>query len=236
MSTVALQGIGFVAAAQFAPIGCERFFHATVATAGAMFLKLPAVWVIANGCFPLLASDSFDPTAAAIAVLLLLAVFLPTLWTRIPFYPTEAAAYTAIAGILEQEEFHVFYDLGSGFGHLLFWLAPRFPNIVFVGYEVSPLAYLISRLRSVYHPNVRIYFKSFWSCALDKPAVVYAFLSPEPMARLEEKIRAELPRESIFISNSFPLPRSEAVQELQSGEQILYVYTQRRYNVKMAHK
>lgn len=83
VSTVALQGIGFVAAAQFAPIGCERFFHATVAAAGAIFLKLPAVWVIANGCFPLLASDSFDPTAAAIAVLLLLAVFLPTLWTQI---------------------------------------------------------------------------------------------------------------------------------------------------------
>ena len=41
------------------------------------------------------------------------------------------------------------------------------------------------------------------------PMSFYAFLSPAPMARLSEKLKAEMKPGSCFISNSFAVPGGE---------------------------
>ena len=45
-----------------------------------------------------------------------------------------------------------------------------------------------------------------WEVGLAEFGVVYCFLSPEPMAELWRKARAELRPGALFISNSFAVP------------------------------
>ena len=56
---------------------------------------------------------------------------------------------------------------------------------------------------------------------------MYAFLSPEPMPKLWEKIVNEMPSGSVFISNSFAVPNvtPDDIWQLPDARQtILYLY------------
>jgi hypothetical protein len=57
--------------------------------------------------------------------------------------------------------------------------------------------------------------------------LVYAFLSPVPMAAVWRKARAELRPGSLLVSNSFPLPEREPDALIEVGDRrrtVLYVY------------
>ena len=57
--------------------------------------------------------------------------------------------------------------------------------------------------------------------------VVYAFLSPEPMPRLWEKVKDEMLPGSIFVSNSFAVPNIEPSEIWELSDErktVLYIY------------
>ncbi|MBX7137348.1 MAG: class I SAM-dependent methyltransferase [Oligoflexia bacterium] len=145
---------------------------------------------------------------AAWAVLL----YLPTLWTGVPYYPTSAPMYELVAEQIGGRKNFRFIDLGCGFGGLLVFLAQRFPEAHFWGVEISPLAYLLSRIRKSRFgcPNVQIDFQDFWKLDLSKFDVVYAFLAPGPMPELWKKVQKELQPGSVFLTNSFEVEATPA--------------------------
>ena len=142
-----------------------------------------------------------------IALVGLLLVFGGGLWTRVPLYNSSHAAWSALLELLPAEDGYEMVDLGAGLGGPLTFLARRCPGVRFTGIEASPVIWLLAwlRARSV-RANCQMRFGSLWKLPLRDYRVVYAFLSPAPMAELWAKARREMKPGSILISNTFSIP------------------------------
>ena len=171
-------------------------------------LRLPSWWQAINLLFSplvLLALGSgIDPRWFLLGFILLAATSLGSLRTRVPLYLSSRRA-------LEEVELRVptrpgirIIDLGCGWGGLLAGLSEKRNDIQLDGVEMAPLNWLVSRLRLAGKAKVRL--GSLWNENLAEYDVVYAYLSPAPMARLWEKVRQEMRPGSVFISNSFAVP------------------------------
>ncbi len=66
-----------------------------------------------------------------------------------------------------------------------------------------------------------------WAIKLGEYDVIYAYLSPEPMAKLLDKLRSEMRPDALFISNSFALPEIKPTQQHDLNDfsrSRLYIY------------
>jgi hypothetical protein len=228
------QLIGYAAVLLAPPLSAflAALLHASVTFLILSLLRIPIPWRVMNVLLPavllLVAYDEvwdamrwIVPLVAGTYVL----TYLPTFWTRVPFFPTDPAVYRSILEELPRGPFTII-DLGCGFATGLCHLASARRDGTFIGVEISPVPLLVAKARALRHPNVTIEAGSFWNRSLAPYDVVYAFLSPEPMPALEEKAMREMKPGALLIANSFPCPR-RADKEVVTGarrQQSLYVY------------
>lgn len=137
--------------------------------------------------------------------LLLLLVFWRIDTSRIPLYLTNRTSRDAVLSLLPAAPCRVI-DLGCGDGALLRHLAHARPDCTFVGFEHAPLTWAWAWLSARGLANLDIRRGDFWIHPLADYDLVYAFLSPAPMARLWAKARAEMSPGARLVSNSFPVP------------------------------
>ena len=85
------------------------------------------------------------------------------------------------------------------------------PESRVIGVETAPLSFLASwlRINGQGRANARVLYQSMWQADVSDADIVYAFLSPAPMAKLYEKLKTEMKPGSLFISNSFAVPERE---------------------------
>lgn len=105
-------------------------------------------------------------------------------------------------------------DLGSGDGTLCIEAAKRGANAV--GIEINPFLVRISRWRAKragVAGQVNVIKKNFWNCPLTDIDVVFLYLWPETLERLEKKLREELKPGSRIISNNFPIKNWAPIAE-----------------------
>ena len=175
----------------------------------AIFLGLPRWWWLISLLFAPLAwlAQHLDmpPWVWLAAFVSMLLVFWRTDASRVPLYMTNRRSAASIAALLPAGPGR-FMDLGCGDGHLLRRLARMRPDWQFVGVEHAPLTLLWAKVLGMGLPNLSIHYGSIWSQDLRGYALVYAFLSPVPMARLWEKAVAELAPGARLVSNSFSVP------------------------------
>jgi hypothetical protein len=165
-------------------------------------IRLPSPWMTINLFFLLLIHLSIHLLAGEtgssgtvlnyipVAILIFSIFFIQTFWTGVPYYPTNSKIYEHIQNEIihwDKNKFH-FVDLGCGFGGLLLFLSRKFPQSSFTGYEVSPVAYCIAKLRTWYSANTTVRYENFWKISLEQYSVIYAFLSPIVTQKLEEKL------------------------------------------------
>jgi len=147
---------------------------------------------------------------------------------RVPLFFTSKAACERLLDILPPDRPLHFVDLGCGFGAVLSTVARERPTRQCVGLETAWLPYLISRLRGALSPNpVRVVRRDLWAYDLSDADVVYAYLSPVPMARLWRKVVAEMRPGAVFISNSFEVPGVRACSRIAIDDatgSVLHVY------------
>jgi SAM-dependent methyltransferase len=148
--------------------------------------------------------------------LLLLLVYWNAGGDRVPLYLSSRATWEAVDELLPTGPF-AFVDLGCGLGGLLAYLAGRRPEGRFCGVESAPLPFLASWLRLRGRPNCRVRRADLWQVKLAEFSGVACFLSPEPMAELWLKARAELRPGALFISNSFAVPGVAPDQTIEAG-------------------
>jgi hypothetical protein len=144
------------------------------------------------------------PWVYLLCFLALLVIYWNAAGERVPLYLSNTKTCSAINGLVPDHA-KTFIDLGCGVGGVLLHLSRQRPDLAATGLETAPIPYLISKLRSKL-PGSRsldIRFASIWDENLGEYDAVYAFLSPEPMARLYRKVVAEMRPGSVFISNSF---------------------------------
>ena len=168
--------------------------------------NLPMWWRLINllfvPCLWLAQGASIDPGWYLAAFALLALTSLGAVRTRVPLYLSSHQAALELAQRLPPNA--RFMDLGCGLGGPLARLARLRPDIRLSGVEAAPLNWLIARLRLGKRATIRL--GSLWDADLSRCNAAYAYLSPAPMARLWDKVRAEMKPGSLFISNSFSIP------------------------------
>jgi hypothetical protein len=206
-----------------------------LAAMAAWFFHADRWWVLIHAVFPWAVYAALQiqisPLWYLVAFLFLLLVYYPVARSRVPLYLTHATAFEIIEEKIRAEakgrsSIQVM-DFGSGTGGLLVRLARAMPKHIFVGVEAAPIPWLISRWRSKGLANLSFRRGDFWREDLSQCQVVYAFLSPEPMPRLWQKVSQEMAQGTLLISNTFAVPnqKPEATIELPgSVANRLYLY------------
>ena len=145
------------------------------------------------------------------AFALMLGYTIRTGISPVPTTPRVAAEIFAACppeSLIPPEAGNVVYELGSGWENLAMALAKRFPERAVVGYELSPLPWLVSRLllRLRPRPNLALHRADFMAADLSDAALVVCYLYPGAMRRLREKLERELPADALVVSNAFLVP------------------------------
>lgn len=144
------------------------------------------------------------PLVYLFAFLVLVLFYWSSFRTRVPLYLSDRKAWRAIMPLLPPAQAFRFIDLGSGFGGVPLYLAPRFPHGQFYGTEVAPAPWLISRLRAAFRPRcVRFLRRDYGQLDLADYDVVFAFLSPAAMPQLWQQARNQMRAGGLFVSLSF---------------------------------
>ncbi len=194
-------------------------------------LRAPVWWLPIHLCFMPLAvlarGLELPSWLWASGFLLLLLVFWRTDSSQVPLYLTNRMSRDAVLSLLPAGPCRVI-DLGCGDGALLRHLARARPECTFVGYEHAPLPWLWAWLFARGLPNLGIHRGDFWSHSLAGYDLVYAFLSPAPMARLWAKARAEMSPGARLVSNSFVVPQ-------QAPQAVVEVADRRRTRLHVYH-
>ncbi|MFH2105326.1 MAG: 50S ribosomal protein L11 methyltransferase [Parcubacteria group bacterium] len=99
-------------------------------------------------------------------------------------------------------------DLGSGDGRILI-AAARAADVKCVGYELDFLMWLWSIYkvkRAGLSDRIKIYRRSYWPADLKEFDIVFLFLIPYKMGRMEKKLQSELRPGTQVISHGFKFP------------------------------
>jgi len=173
-------------------------------------LFAPAAWGVVQLAIP--------PGWFLLSFILLLLVYRGALSGQIPLYFSNTETAAVLAGLVANRPQLRFLDLGAGVGSILRPLAMSRPDGRFTGVENAPAAWLTGRLRTAGLANCAWRWGDLWHTELAGYDVVYAFLSPAPMATLWQKVRATMAPGSLFISNSFPVPEVSASRIIDVGD------------------
>ena len=186
-------------------------------------------WLMLNLLFaPLLAvglAVSLPPVWSAAVLIALVLVYGGTQRTRVPLYLSNAQAVRALREIVPMDRPLSFLDIGAGTGTVLAAIAQSHPNARVQGVERAAVPFLLAFLRAKRcGARYRVRWGNLWSTDLSRHDVVYAYLSPAPMASLWEKARREMRPGSLLVSFRFVIPEVVPDSMVFAGGSWLYVW------------
>lgn len=183
--------------------------QALTAAAVAHLLRSARWWLpIHLGFVPLAVGTQglgVNPAWYLAAFILLVLVYWTSFRTQVPLYLSNRRTAAAVAALLPPRPCAVL-DIGAGTGSLLRPLARARPDCRFSGIELAPATWLIGRLLAARAPNIDWQRGDLFARPWQDYDLVYAFLSPVPMAAVWKKAAAELRPGALLVSNSFPVP------------------------------
>lgn len=134
--------------------------------------------------------------------------------TRVPYVPTPRIIADGMIALARLQGAEVVYDLGAGTGSIIRRAAEKYPQIHAVGIELSPPVWLagwfLSRSRAV-----RFICKSVFAENLSEAEVIFLYMLPKMMERLEEKFDQELKPGTVVVSHAFPFARKKPAEEIR---------------------
>lgn len=143
-------------------------------------------------------------------------------WSAAPWVPTRQRDWSTIDQLLNLQAGQLFYEVGCGHGHLLAYLAQKYPQSKFIGLEISPLLALASIWKTRNLSNVKIRWTNLWNYSLANADALYFFLLPKVYPRLMTKLKQELRPETKIVFGDWPLPSLTAQQELRPAGSVPY--------------
>ncbi len=110
------------------------------------------------------------------------------------------------------------FELGSGWGTLIFPLAKKFSDAQIYAFENSPVPYLFVKLihRVFPYKNLEVHKKNFYTISLHEADVVVCYLYPKAMTNLKHKFENELKQDTLVISNTFAVPDWKPVRIIET--------------------
>jgi len=117
----------------------------------------------------------------------------------------------------------VVYDLGCGLGNVGVSISKNFPVKV-VGYEISLLPYLVSKIRSLFTKNFSVKYANIKKINLEEADIVYCFLLPGFLVQLVSKFKKELKKGTIIISLLFEIKGFKKQRTIMIDNKKFHIY------------
>lgn len=136
-----------------------------------------------------------------------------------PFVTTPKKTMRAMLALATIQPGEIIFDLGCGDGRLVFAAAVQ--GAVTTGYEMSVPAFLIAKLRSVFHPGSRIVFGNFWRQRFGNADVIFCYFLKDTMHDFERRIWPTLKPGCRVVSHAFTMEHVRTSDRV--GDAILYV-------------
>jgi 16S rRNA A1518/A1519 N6-dimethyltransferase RsmA/KsgA/DIM1 with predicted DNA glycosylase/AP lyase activity len=122
-----------------------------------------------------------------IVILFLLACFSSVLLFGAPYLPTLSKQIDTALDLAELKAGDTLLELGCGDGRVVLAAARQGVNVV--GYELNPILAAVAWIRTrSYKHNVQIIWGDFWKKDWPEASVVFVFLLPKYMAKLDTKV------------------------------------------------
>jgi SAM-dependent methyltransferase len=126
-----------------------------------------------------------------------------------PFFPSSKNVMRRAMKEANLKPGEIFYDLGAGTGTSLI-IADKEFGAYAVGFEINILPYLIAKIKIFFRrSHAKIFFRSLLTEDFRDADVVFCFLLPRTMEKLESKFEAELKPGARLIVYTFPLPNTK---------------------------
>jgi ribosomal protein L11 methylase PrmA len=141
----------------------------------------------------------------------------------VPFLPSSKRKVDLMISLANLNKDSIVYDLGSGDGRLVIEAAKKGVSHA-VGFEINPILNLFARIRAYFLKlkNLTFFTKSMWKADLSKPDIIFLYLLPSVMLKLEEKLINEGKENMIIISNTFKFKKIPLIKEFEKEK--IYVY------------
>ncbi len=140
-----------------------------------------------------------------------LALLIPTAyagWIGAPYAPTRLPVVKKAFDFIGVSPEDVVVDLGAGDGKIVLEAARRGAQAI--GYELSPIMWLVASVRTLGKRNSHIRFGNFYTKSLRDATHVFAFLMPENMPKVRTYLaRQTCPRGKFFLAYAFPFKDAE---------------------------
>jgi len=162
-----------------------------------------------------------------LVVLILLTTFIIAGRSAAPWVPTKGKNIARALEAADIKPGQTVVDIGCGDGRLVFAAAKKGAKAV--GYEISLTPYLIAKVRWLFssqRKNVSIRFKNLWRVDLGHVDILYVFLLPQILGKLEKKLEKELRPSAKVVVHCWALPtwKPTFVSDVKN-ELRFYVYT-----------
>jgi hypothetical protein len=211
------------------PILAAALLQGACAAGFSRMLRLASWWLAIQFIFPLALliglTLHLPSVIYLLAFLFSLALFWTTFRSQVPFYPSGVIAWRAVGGLLPTSHPIRFVDIGSGFGGLVLYLARQRTDSKFVGIEVAPLPWIVSRLRARLGRSAATFRRgNYEQVDLGDFDVVFAYLSPAAMPALWSKACKEMRPGTLLLSYEFDIPgvQSHITNISTPNEPLLY--------------
>jgi len=134
----------------------------------------------------------------------------------VPFISIPRNDWIATCEAAELKPGQIVYDLGCGKANLLTTAAKNF-QVKGIGYEISLWPYIWGRMRiRLSGADVKVRMKNLFSADIKNADVVFCYLFPEVMARLEPKFVSELKPGAKVVSYAFSLPNVKPIKTVSA--------------------
>ncbi len=170
---------------------------------------------------------------ALVMLVVITSAFIGFVLTRVPFVPTTKKDITLIVKKLPITSKDIFYDLGSGDGKVPF-LVEKLSGASVTGFELTWWTHILAKIKKPFkHSRAnfinRNFFKQDWSNA----TIIYGYLYPPLMARVEEKFLTECKQGAVLVVRDFSLPSLKPVEVWHTGPQSNKTNTQPFIDTKL---
>lgn len=141
--------------------------------------------------------------------------FILPLLGNAPYYPSSKKAMDDMLKLADLKGDEKIVDLGSGDGRLIFHIAPFAASAA--GIEHNPFFVLFCRFRNLFRKDrkkIKFVYSNFYKTDLSKYDVIFCYLLPESMRKLEKKMKKELKPGTKIISNTFHIEEFKEAKKL----------------------
>lgn len=159
-----------------------------------------------------------------VTIFITISFFIQIFFIKVPFVPINRNTNKEILRYIKENDLFkdvkVFYDLGSGDGRVLFLLAKEYPEIKFVGYEISFIPYFFSKIKNYFYKlhfnftqkdsdiiknkyNLSFKRKDFLKENLSSADFIFTYLFPFVLEKLSKKLKKEVKMNTKILSCDF---------------------------------